>query len=107
MGDGDGNGLSGAAEDAGAVPGVWSGVHGGVADDAPSESTWRGMGGAGGGTPLPPQGSPYLSVILPKNSGTTPGPSGGVSGGGDKPDQPPGSLFALPCAGQIFDPGGG
>ena len=60
-----------------------------------------------GGYPSPPQLALDLLALIPQQSVTTPVPSRRVSWGGVKPDQPLGSLFALPRAGQNFDPGGG
>ena len=51
MGYGDVTNISGVAEDVGAMPVVRSGIHGGVAADAPPESTQCGTGGSGGGYP--------------------------------------------------------
>ena len=58
-GDGDGSNLSVAAEDAGPMPKVRSGGHGGVTADAPSESALCGTVLTGAGYhPHPPPGRP-------------------------------------------------
>ena len=60
------------------------------------------VGRGGQGTPtLPPPGGPDLASIITSDTGPNPMPSGGVSGGIRKPDQPPGSLCAPPRSGKI------
>ena len=51
--------------------------------------------------PPPLMGGPDLSFLLPKNYDTTTLPVGGMSGLGDKPDQPLGSLCTSPRAGTL------
>ena len=109
MGDGVGTNLSGTAEVVGAVPRAWSGGYGRVADGAPIESTQRGMGGVGTPPPFPRSPRPIRSPHQKfwNNSGAWWRGVMGRGGGGDKPDQPMGSLCAPPCAGHNCDPGGG
>ena len=51
--DGDGYraNVPRVADDTGAMPGLWSLVHGGVAADAPLDPSWHGVGVPGGFIP--------------------------------------------------------
>ena len=56
--------------------------------------------------PLPPKGRPDLSSLFHGITDAPHIPSGGVPGGSNHPDQPLGSLCALPCVVLHFDIGG-
>ena len=76
------------------VPIVRSGYIFGVAAGSPLEPTQLGAGETGVVTPRhPPQVFPEIAGLLPKGSGTTQVPGGGVLRRIDEPYQPPGSPF--------------
>ena len=105
MDNGDSTNLLGAALEEGGIPVVWSGGRGGVAADALSEPSRRGLVVPGSLYP-PPGGGPNLPDLFTKTPVASSVPGRGLPGRGLKSDQPPGSLCALPRAGHNSDPGG-
>ena len=82
------------------MPGVMCGFGGGVSDNessctAQTQSGNSGMTSAHHPTPL---GGSELYSFLPGGAQAPQVKSGGIPGGCNQPDQPPGSLIALPCA---------
>ena len=82
----------------GPMPRVRSRGHIGAVSDALSDSARHGTGGPGGAD---------IFDLLPINTVTNLVPIRGVSVGGVKKDQPPGSLYPPPRAVHHCNPGGG
>ena len=88
-GDRDKEIAPGAAAELGAVPRVRRGAGRRVPYGTPPKSQHSGAGG-GQGRPPPPGGGPDLLGLIPINDDDNLIPSGGVSRGSNKLEQPPG-----------------
>ena len=91
----------------GSVSEVRSGFGRGVPSDSLIDPTWRGTGVSVYGTYTYTQGGISQLHCLPKDVGRDLMPVRGVSGEGDKPDQPPDTFSALSHAGGTCNPVGG